>query len=555
MTNVFDSDDEPSKDNGSDETPTSLPPTNQHDHGDATTTITTTVLPPVITSERLPEKLFSSGIKSPDYVKKLSFVGNIPIQLPSAFLSICKNLTGIHFHLSSLVGIAVIKAAAAMGAQVSLTLDVPTLKTLVFDSSGLNEMWESTAASLRPVTKLGHVLDLVINFLEQNNFPHLDNLIVDSPLCLDKENAVISSISSFLSRHWQSVQSFCYHQGFVVVLSPDSDEEELSNPENQVSLSNLAFSSTQLKKVSLTDLHVGLYRPQESGPLWINFLIQQAHLEKMIFTGDPIPFPANTVKANQSTLTTLICELRDSVDCAYLKDCIHLRKLSLLGKNEDEIEDQDIPDIILEADDEDNHPHHCNNILDLILLPVTLENLRINRLKVDAKAITEIICGGRWDRLKRLELIDCGVEGNLGVPLQTIGHIMQAKQLTWFQIDYSLNRKSVTEKNISAPLQMLAYALRNNSISSFTIQGHLDAMTGVYEPCKSTGCNDDDYAGPEMDLFQFPDEISPTGVHRKSSADEVPDDDHDYSSSGDGSSDGGNDFSYEDLTDDGGEAS
>jgi len=304
----------------------------------------------------------------------------------------------------------------------------------------------------------------------------------------------------------------------------DEDDEEIKNA---VSLESLAVSSVELKKTSLKELHIGLYSPQESDPLWINFMIQQTKLEKLIFTGDRIPFPGITVRVNQSTLTTVIMEVRDNVDCLYLKDCSHLRKLSLLGKNEFTLgDDEDTFLMEVDTEEDNNNPELISknvNIFNLQLLPVSVESLRINRLRIDKRDISEIICrggssapSGGWSRLHNLELIDCGVEGNLGVPLRAIAHIMEKKNLKWFQIDYCLNRKSVHERNLPLPLEMLAYALKNNSISNFVLQGYLNA-NGIYEPCKPlpTLKTTEMFGGVEMDVFQFPEEIYPTGSHSK----------------------------------------
>lgn len=63
---------------------------------------------------------------------------------------------------------------------------------------------------------------------------------------------------------------------------------------------------------------------------------------------------------------------------------------------------------------------------------------------------------------------------------------------------------------------MLAYALKNNSISNFVLQGYLNA-NGIYEPCKPlpTHKTTEMFGGVEQDVFQFPEEIYPTGSHAK----------------------------------------
>lgn len=381
----------------------------------------------------------------PDFVRKLCFMGNMDIRIPSSFLMMCKNLCGLHFHLSSLVGIP--------RSPDLLQMDIPTLQTLVIDSYGLEQTWRNGVAEAS--IKMTQVLDVALTLLELNTFLHLQTLILDIPLCHEKEKATVQTISKFLSRHG-SLQSFCFHQGFVILKidtesteeDEDMESEDDEEVKNAVSLESLAVSSVELKKVSLKELHIGLYSPQESDPLWINFMIQQTKLEKLIFTGDRIPFPGITVRVNQSTLTTLIMEVRDNVDCVYLKDCAHLKKLSLLGKNEFTLGDEE-DTFLMEVDtEEDNNNQYvvCKNvnIFNLQLLPVSLESLRINRLRIYKRDISEIICrggssapiGGGWTHLHNLELIDCGVEGNLGVPLRAVAHILEKKNLKWFQIDY-----------------------------------------------------------------------------------------------------------------------
>jgi hypothetical protein len=108
------------------------------------------------------------------------------------------------------------------------------------------------------------MFNVLSTILNQNQFPMLKLLNLSIPYCNERENSLVTALGGFLSRHHESLEGFCYHQGFNALVIPPPEELESRKDENRkatdengnelvdddhVSMTRLAINAGRLKKV------------------------------------------------------------------------------------------------------------------------------------------------------------------------------------------------------------------------------------------------------------------------------------------------------------------
>ncbi|CAL8072984.1 unnamed protein product [Orchesella dallaii] len=466
--------------------------------------------------ETLPE------ISHGEHVHKMGLVGEITLKSMEYFLQQCRYVTSLYLHLSIFNN----KEFADEENVFSISTLTPYLKELVIDSSGMNN-------DVIPQSHFFYqqVFDSALAFLDNNKFPSLGKFILGLPYFESREGILVRKIANFLSKHCKSLKSFSLHQKYEVQLENDNDDgsengkdstDKCKRPESgegdckpgsispssstcsnsdYLSLKQLAVNALELKKCSLEEIHIVLLKTQESAPLWKNLLLHQERMKSVIFAGDKIPCPVSSIEYNWATLVTLRLDIRDGVNLTCFQKCVHLKHLTLGGRQETYYEDE------FESDDEDGHYDQTLQLRNSNFLPRSLESVEIMNLRTH-KDDARIICM-ELPELRDLHLKNLGWEGNLGLSLGDLAQVWKMGRLDHFCIEASLNMFSYSEiekrEDVPPELNLMACVLLSNSFtvaSKFYLnvwKKDIGMYTTVETNHASSGTTTE-----SMDVFQIP---------------------------------------------------
>ncbi|ODN05453.1 hypothetical protein Ocin01_01214 [Orchesella cincta] len=497
------------------------------------------------------------------HVHKVGLVGDITLKSMEYFLHQCNNVTSLYLHLSLFND----KEFEDTEKTFSISSLIPFLKELVIDSSGMN-----TGNSPPTHFSYKRAFNSVFAFLDNNKFSSLNKFIFGLPYFESREGIVVQKLANFLSKHSETLKSFSLHQKYDVQSEksdsgsekgtvdksnrPESGEgdcrgESISPSSSKcsnsdyLSLKYLAVNALELKKCSLEEIHIVLLKTQESSPLWKNLLLHQERMKRVIFAGDKMPCPVSSIECNWATLVTLRLDLRDGVNLACFKKCIHLKNLTLGGRAEAYYEDE------FDSDEEENQFDQTLQLRNVNCLPKSLESLEIMNLRTHQDDAS-IICM-ELPELRDLHLKNLGWEGNLGLRLGDLVQMWIMGRLDHFCIEASLNMMSYSEieKSRSVPpeLNLMACVLLSNS---FTAVSKFYLNVWKNEAGMYTTVETKNIASEITDVFQIPDNVvmkdeEETDDESESEEEEDSEEENSEEEEGSGNEEEGSDDDYEDA--------
>lgn len=285
--------------------------------------------------------------------------------------------------------------------------------------------------------------------LLSKTFPSLNYLAVSLPLLKDKDQELSQAVLKCIKTHHRTLKSLNIELTFDASFSL-LDDSKTTNKSTSFTAEALLLSLSDSRMIQLHSFHYFSTYRMDSTLFWRNFMMTQEKLGYVQFwCGEKyFPLPTQLILQNSSNLHTIALNInqllatktgvkRSHVDCGVFSKCYLLKTLVLKGKK---VENR-VP----------SSSSNCKKLADIKncrLLPQGLEQIRIIHLKMCSTDTTAL--ARNMSKLKSLYLEDIGSDGELGLALVDLVHLLGKPDRTLVHLDIHNGLNKTSFKDVHA---------------------------------------------------------------------------------------------------------